>query len=160
MHSHVISTLSLFQNPSPSQSPNSVLQPFPKNAQDEAYPNSSPRSCPPGRSPPASSTNDVLSEGERREASPIVEADLVYYIKRIGYTDKREASPEAEADPIFYIKRAGYGDKKREANPEAEADPIFYIKRAGYGDKKCEASPEAEADPPFYIKCAGYGDTH
>jgi hypothetical protein len=78
--------------------------------------------------------NDVLSEIESREASPVAEADPIYYIKRAGYTEKRDA----EADPIYYIKRAGYTEK-REA--EAEADPIFYIKRTGYTEKR-----EAEAE--------------
>ena len=97
--------------------------------------------------------NDVLAEIEAREASPIAEADPIYYIKRVGYTDTLESrEAEAEADPIFYIKRAGYSPEKREA--EAEADPIFYIKRAGYSPEKREA--EAEADPIFYIKRTGY----
>lgn len=94
--------------------------------------------------------NDVLSEIEAREPSPIAEADPIYYIKRAGYGEKRSA--EAEADPIFYIKRTGYGENvKREA--DAEADPIYYIKRAGYGEKR---SAEAEADPIYYIKRIGY----
>ena len=53
-----------------------------------------------------------------REASPIAEADPIFYIKRAGYTEKREA--EAEADPIFYIKRTGYTEK-REAEAEVKA---------------------------------------
>lgn len=62
--------------------------------------------------------NDVLSEIEAREASPVAEADPIYYIKRAGYPEKREA--EAEADPIYYIKRTGYPEK-REAEAEVKA---------------------------------------
>lgn len=92
-------------------------------------------------------TGDVLSEIERREASPVAEADPIYYsmmlLSRSPFTGKL-------LTPILTVKRAGYTDK-REANPEAEADPIYYIKRAGYTDKR-EASPEAEAeaDPIYY----------
>jgi hypothetical protein len=58
--------------------------------------------------------NDILSEIQAREASPVAEAEPILYIKRTGYGDKREASPEAEAEaePILYIKRTGYGDKR------------------------------------------------
>jgi hypothetical protein len=83
--------------------------------------------------------NDILSEIQAREASPIAEAEPILYVQQTGYGFKREASPdaEAEAEPILYVEQAGYG-QKREASPEAEAEaePILYVQQTGYGFKR------------------------
>jgi hypothetical protein len=83
-------------------------------------------------------TGDVLSEIEKREASPIAEAEPLYYSRSI-LCDFKFKVPRKRKQPFqialadynfFTVKRAGYKPtaEKREALPEAEAEaePLYY----------------------------------